>query len=306
MATKNIDWGGQWTEEKLDAFEKYVKAYLTILNKYRDKYHWPVFYFDGFAGSGTREADSNTEDIKLENELFGGNTSAEERAVYQGAAERIVSLEGKGVQSFDRYYFIDKSKEVCDELKAKLSKYNVSGLEYFLPMDANDAVKQFAGKVQKTNARALIFIDPFGMQLNWESIESLKGLPVDLWILVPTGVIINRLLEKNYDPEKGFIHAGKLTSFFGMTAAEIQKVFYREEHEATLFGEQDIITKKENPIEKIANLYVTRLKTIFQKVTPKPLILRNNHNLPIYHFVFASNNAAAMKIAQEIIDKPKK
>lgn len=23
-------WGGKWTEEKLDAFEKYVKAYLTI------------------------------------------------------------------------------------------------------------------------------------------------------------------------------------------------------------------------------------------------------------------------------------
>ena len=23
-------WGGKWTEEKRDAFEKYVKAYLTI------------------------------------------------------------------------------------------------------------------------------------------------------------------------------------------------------------------------------------------------------------------------------------
>ena len=25
-------WGGSWTEQKLDAFEKYVKAYLTIMN----------------------------------------------------------------------------------------------------------------------------------------------------------------------------------------------------------------------------------------------------------------------------------
>lgn len=29
MKTKK-NWGGKWTEEKLDAFEKYVKAYLTI------------------------------------------------------------------------------------------------------------------------------------------------------------------------------------------------------------------------------------------------------------------------------------
>ena len=27
-------WGGKWTEEKLDAFEKYVNAYLTIMNVY--------------------------------------------------------------------------------------------------------------------------------------------------------------------------------------------------------------------------------------------------------------------------------
>jgi hypothetical protein len=28
------EWGGPWTEKKLDAFSKYVWSYLTILNKY--------------------------------------------------------------------------------------------------------------------------------------------------------------------------------------------------------------------------------------------------------------------------------
>lgn len=46
--------GGQWTEEKLDAFEKYVDAYLTIMNSYRDKYQWKLISFDGFTGSGSR------------------------------------------------------------------------------------------------------------------------------------------------------------------------------------------------------------------------------------------------------------
>ena len=35
LACEPSSWGGQWTEEKLDAFEKYVKAYLTIMNASR-------------------------------------------------------------------------------------------------------------------------------------------------------------------------------------------------------------------------------------------------------------------------------
>lgn len=59
-------WGGRWTEEKLDAFEKYVNAYLTIMNSYREKYDWKLIYFDGFAGSGTR----NENDVQPVSELL--------------------------------------------------------------------------------------------------------------------------------------------------------------------------------------------------------------------------------------------
>ena len=39
-------WGGPWTEKKLNAFSKYVNAYLTILKAYP---HWQTIYFDGFS-----------------------------------------------------------------------------------------------------------------------------------------------------------------------------------------------------------------------------------------------------------------
>jgi hypothetical protein len=35
------------------------------------------------------------------------------------------------------------------------------------------------------------------MQINWESIASLKDTRTDIWILIPTGVIVNRLLDKS-------------------------------------------------------------------------------------------------------------
>jgi hypothetical protein len=36
-------------------------------------------------------------------------------------------------------------------------------------------------------------------------------------------------------------------------------------------------------------------------VTDKPLRLENSRGVPIFHFVFASNHPAAVKIAKEII-----
>ena len=87
-----------------------------------------------------------------------------------------------------------------------------------------------------------------------------------------------------------------------MTQEAIRRCFYTEQQVQTLFGDEEmIITKEENAIRKIAQLYVTRLKEVFPYVTDDPLVLYNTNNVPIYHLVFASNKHVAMKIAQDII-----
>lgn len=305
MTTTKKSWGGKWTEEKLDAFEKYVKAYLTIMNTNRDPYGWKLIYFDGFAGSGTRTEQEESDEVKGTSEIFGQEITSADLNVYQGAAERVVQLESKGTRGFDLYYFIDKDAGNCTALEEKLSSYHTDGKRFHLPLDANEAVLKLAGTLRKNHKRkALAFLDPFGMQIDWASIEALKGLSVDLWILVPTGVIINRLLERKLDPEKGFIHAEKLQSFFGMPQTEIKHFFYQEAQVQTLFGEEEtVITKTEDAIRKIAELYVERLKTVFDNVVEEPLVLYNSQNVPIYHLVFAAKNKVAKKIAQEIIKK---
>ena len=53
----------------------------------------------------------------------------------------------------------------------------------------------------------------------------------------------------------------------------------------------------------IGSFWHDRLKTLFEFVTEEPLVLENNHGLPIFHFVFASHNQTAVKIAQDIINK---
>lgn len=296
-------WGGPWTEQKLDAFEKYVWAYLTIMNRYRDQFDWKLVYFDGFAGSGSRGAKGQQEDISATISLFQNDVKEEELNVYLGAAERVIRL--NRIKGFDVGYFIEKDKKSGKLLEDRLAQYGTSTKIHVLNRDANDALRMLAKLLREhTEIKTLAFLDPFGMQIDWQSIMELKGHPVDLWILIPTGVIINRLLERRYDAESGLHFAKKLTTFFGMKETEIFNYFYSERKQTNLFGEEEtIITKTENAIMKIAELYIERLNTVFKYVTAKPMVLYNNHNVPIFHFACASNNPTAIKIAQQIISK---
>ena len=69
----------------------------------------------------------------------------------------------------------------------------------------------------------------------------------------------------------------------------------------TLFGVEEAVNKVLKPIEKIAYLDIKRLKTIWKYVTDSPLVLVNTKNIPIFHFVFASNDKTGFKIADYII-----
>lgn len=296
MVAEDFSWGGQWTEDKLDAFEKYVKAYLTIMNSNRDKYCWKLLYFDGFAGSGSRIINKDN-NIAEENLFAECNIIAEEIDTYKGAAERVLNIEQRG---FDSYYFIDKDKDSSNKLKQKLSRYEDSKSLNFITSDANGELRELADRMRKDKSIAsLILLDPFGMQVDWASIENLKDTRTDLWILIPTGVIVNRLLDRNGE----LTHIEKLKSFFGKEEDFLREYFYRKRQEQTLFGEINIIEKIENPIKRIAELYIQRLGEIFKNVTLEPLVLYNRRHTPIFHFACASNNKTAIKIASQIIGK---
>jgi hypothetical protein len=58
-----------------------------------------------------------------------------------------------------------------------------------------------------------------------------------------------------------------------------------------------------DPINKIARLYIKQLGSVWKHVTTTPLRLNNSTGSPIFHFVMASNNKDAVRIAQEIIAK---
>ena len=302
-------WGGPWTEQKLDCFTRYVKAYLTIMNTYREKYHWKLIYFDGFAGCGDRQIQAEAVDKTID--IFGDqNVDEMDINLYQGAAERVVRLEQE-MPGFDYYYFIDKYEENLAFLELKLAGYKTKGLKIFRPSDANIETRRLAKAMRddavtplsqdhKYHLKTLCLLDPFGMSIDWETIEQLAGKSLDLWILVPTGSIISRLIKN----DGTLMYPETLERFFGLPKEQIIERFYTKTYEANLFGEEtEKVVKTKNVIAEIANLYCEQLGTLFPYVTNEPLVLYNRNNVPIFHFVCASFNKTAVKIAQEIIDK---
>lgn len=299
------NWGGAWTEKKLDAFEKYVKAYLTIMKKCAIEYGWTLFYFDAFAGNGSRE--EITEEDNTEATLFANEEIEEitEQASYKGAAERVLGIDIDGF-SFDYYYFVDKNEKSLQTLEERLKKRfpNKARCMAFKPGDANERILELVDYAKShPKCAVLILLDPFGMQLNWETLRILKVIKhIDLWILVPSGVIINRLLTRNGK----ILCPERLKKSFGMPIDKIQNYFYKEVKEPSLFGEITRQQKRDKTISKIAQLYMDLLGKEFAYVIDKPLVLRNSMNCPIFHFVFASHNETAVKIASEIVGKNKK
>lgn len=303
LCEQKSSWGGQWTEKKLNAFEKYVRAYLTIMNKHRDEYHWRLLYYDGFAGSGSRSNDIASKENPMSDLFKDQLLNESELNVYQGAAERVVRLSTK-TRGFDYYYFVDCQEENCALLKERLTTYSIPGAMTFIQGDANDNIDKLAQMLKAdSHLKALVLLDPFGMSISWETIEKLPRKSIDLWILLPSGVIINRLLKR----DGKLLNPAALERFFGLTEEQIHAWFYERETAPSLFPDmENEFIKKGKSVRRIAELYCQRLGTIFENVTSEPLVMRNSRGFPIFHFVFASSNKTAMRIAQDIIDKDKK
>jgi three-Cys-motif partner protein len=271
--------GGNWTEVKMQIVVSYAKAYLTIMKEQK----WAkTIYFDGFAGSGIIETNE-----------------AEE--ITKGTALRILDIVEPA--SFDMYYFVEINEQHTKELQERIHKYYFGKNAHVVQADCNEKLIKLAEYLKANKKyRALVFIDPYGMSINWNSIEALIDLGVDLWILIPTGIAVNRLLKKDGNISEAWLK--KLESFLGINRDIIKAKFYKQFQMPDLFGDPDSQTtltfKENNAIKKIHEVYKERLKTVFKFVS-EPFVLRNSSNSIMYHFLMTTNNKNAFNIANDIV-----
>lgn len=150
--------------------------------------------------------------------------------------------------------------------------------------------------------RAVVFLDPYGMQVDWNLIAAIAATKaIDLWISFPIGMAVNRLLTTGRPPPEEWQHA--LTRIFGTD--EWRGAFYRTEKTPDLFGKETTQQVKRADFDKIGQFFVSRLRTIFSGVSDIQLPLTNSRGNPLYLLCFASGNprgaATAIGIANDIL-----
>jgi three-Cys-motif partner protein len=108
--------GGNWTQDQLRRLEKYLLAYRAIFTGNASARFYRTWYVDAFAGTGVR---ANQEQAKQEPNLFQDVYDDPESAAYLDGSARIAL----GLPNpFDRYLFIEKSKEKSKNYDGRLSR----------------------------------------------------------------------------------------------------------------------------------------------------------------------------------------
>ena len=263
--------GGSWTEQKLDSLKQYVFAYEKVMKNQKFK----LLYIDAFAGSGYREMERGEGRI---------------REFQKGSP--LIILEN--TQRFNEYIFIEKDPDIFQKLKKIESQFSSKKL-IFKNEDANSCIKKLCKTTNWTNHRAVLFLDPFAMEVEWSAIEAIaKTQAVDLWILFPAMAVNRHLCRDGKIPEH---LCKKLDKSLG--TVKWREDFYQENPQLSLFDKNPEIEKIAS-FESIKRFYLKRLKTVFQGVADNPLPLKNSKNSILFYLFFAVGNPRGKKIALDI------
>lgn len=286
MKRTEQSFGGGWTETKLESVRQYLVHYrIALKDKPFKNKPFITTYIDAFAGTGYRTTSGKNEPDSL---LF-----PEMDNFLDGSARIALQVEPR----FHRFIFIEKDPNRFSELEKLKDEFpHLSQDISLINADANSYLKGLCRNTSWANNRAVLFLDPFGMQVTWDTIKAIAEThAIDLWLLFPLGVAVNRILTKTGRISPTW--RSKLDALFG--TSDWYDAFYRKSNQPGLFGDEEV-TEKIGDFDSISEYFVNRLKTVFAGVADNPLPLRNSHNNPIFLLCFAVGNPRGKDIALRI------
>ncbi len=235
------------------------------------------------------------------NPLFPDLADEASQELLEGSARIALKVEPR----FDRYIFIERDSNHCEQLEGLRQEFPHLAKDIKIRQgDANVVIQDLCSK-DWTTRRAVLFLDPYGMQVEWRTIQQVAETgAIDLWLLFPLGIGVNRMLPRSGKFPEGWRQ--RLNIFLG--TEDWYDAFYKTEMIPSLFGDHQTMRVKAG-IEAIGDYFVERLKSIFPGVAQKPAILTNSANCPLYLFCFAVGSpnpraqGIALNIAEDILKK---
>ena len=293
--TKRHQFGGQWTSRKLEVLARYLRSYtIALKDKPTAASPFRKAFIDAFAGSGYREPNREAGRATSSQRLLLPDLAEDEP---QGLLDGSARLALKTDPPFDRYIFVERSPARCEVLEALKTEFPEHADRIDIQQgDANEKIKALCDKDWRLH-RAVLFLDPYGMQVEWTTIKAVaETKAIDLWLLFPLGIGVNRLLAKSGDIPAPW--RDRLNFLLGTN--DWYDEFYSIKTTPTLFGTDQERVKA--TMETIGRYFNDRLKQVFAGVAEKPGVLRNSRNNPLYLLCFAVGNESGKKIALRIAE----
>lgn len=273
--------GGTWSILKVKAVSDYMRQFNTALQNQP----FERIYIDAFAGSGAFSFDQTSAP------LLDIDEGVRE---HEGSAKRALAI----TPAFTRLYFIDKKPANIRALQALAAQDQrvtvISG-------DSNTEVEQIVKKLNWGKTRGVIFLDPFGNSVGWETLQAIARTKLDLWYLFPlSGVYRNAPNDHaQLSPDK------RATLNFILGTTEWEGAFYgapATTEGLDLFGNIPPPPKMRRHLnaDGIEAWVKQRLEIEFPLVLPPARILGPS-NAPMYSLFFAMANRSQ---AAQNVGKP--
>lgn len=262
--------GGAWTELKLRAIGDYLAFYTKALQR-RPLPEIPFhkWYIDAFAGTGER-----TEERTVGG-LHEGQPTRRERFQLEGSARRALKVE----PPFQHYVFIEANQGRFAALQRLADEFSGRDIRCMCG-DANVELQKLfesapwvRGNPQATLQRAVVFLDPYGMNVRWDTLRLLAETQrVDVWYLFPLHAALRQLARSHGAVDE--TKRAALTAVFG--TKDWEEEFYREVTESRdLFDFQSRSRERIADPDKVEAYARRRLQSIFTFVSePIPLLAR--------------------------------
>lgn len=263
--------GGHWTEVKLDVLEKYLSFYTKALKNITNRYDWKLIYIDAFAGTGECHVKSKSDPIA-------------------GSAKIALNTN----PPFDEYYFIEKNYNHIAELQDLCNKYP-DKITHVYNDDANKKVADICRNINWKKNRAVMFLDPYGMEVKWPILEEIANTKaIDLWYLFPLSGLYRQAARdsRSLDKSKEKI----LDELLGTT--EWRTAFYEVPSQSDLFESAPAKVRTAEWDDLLKYVREKRLKTIFAEVS-QPLILPRT-GVPRFALYFAVSNPSAVGLSMKV------
>jgi three-Cys-motif partner protein len=266
------EFGNLSTDLKLSLVEGYLGAFTKAL---RPKFS-ELWYIDAFAGTGIRTVKHHAVEAR------GWLPEIEERIEQKRGSARI-ALDIH--PEFDRLIFMDTKKSHCAALEKLAQSFPGRRIEV-VREDANVAIERELAAKSWASKRAVMFLDPYGMHVEWKTLERIQATEaIDVWYLVSLAGLFR---QASHDP-KNLTEKKRAAITRMLGTDEWEQAWYRREIVTDLLGLVDETAQRTADVAAMEAFVEARLKSLFPKVLP-PRRLRNDSGVAMFSLFLAISN----------------